>query len=133
MAKFLQRSRSNVLHTLKREFMKHPVPCAVTLHGFRVGPAGAKYPPVIDVGRSAEYHLDRESPDQSLGLCDGSRHQGTQSDLWTSLTQLNVTGAYAYLSDDIGFDLNGLKDPLGGVVNSMSSLLPPPVLMQASD
>ena len=48
------------------------------------------------------------------------------------LPKVNVTGAYAYMSEDIGFDLNGLKDPIGGVVNSMSSLLPPPVLTQAS-
>ena len=48
------------------------------------------------------------------------------------LPKVNVTGAYAYMSEDIRFDLNGLKDPIGGVVNSMSSLLPPPVLTQAS-
>ena len=49
------------------------------------------------------------------------------------LPKINVTGAYAYLSEDIGFDLNGLKDPIGGIMNNMSSLLPPPILNQASE
>lgn len=47
------------------------------------------------------------------------------------LPKVNVTGAYAYLSEDIGFDLNGLKEPVGGIVGGMGGILPPAILEQA--
>lgn len=47
------------------------------------------------------------------------------------LPQLNVTGTYAYLSEDIAFDLNGMKEPVGGIVSGMGGLLPPAILEQA--
>ena len=47
------------------------------------------------------------------------------------LPKIGVTGAYAYLSEDINIDLNGMKEPVGGLIGGMGGVLPPPVLQQA--
>lgn len=40
------------------------------------------------------------------------------------MPQIGVTGAYAYLSKDIGFDFNKLKTPLGDVAGKLLPLVP---------
>ena len=47
------------------------------------------------------------------------------------LPKIGVTGAYAYLSEDINIDLNGMKEPVGGLIGGMGGVLPPAVLQQA--
>lgn len=47
------------------------------------------------------------------------------------LPQVGVTGAYTYMSDDIAFDLNGLKDPISGILGGLGGSLPPSILEQA--
>ena len=47
------------------------------------------------------------------------------------LPKIGVTGAYAYLSEDINIDLNGMKEPVGGLIGGMGGVLPPAVLQRA--
>lgn len=49
------------------------------------------------------------------------------------LPQIGVTGTYAHLGKDIGVDLNGLKEPVKGLMEGMggTGILPPEILQQA--
>lgn len=49
------------------------------------------------------------------------------------LPQVNVTGTYVYMGDDMSIDMNNLKEPVGGILQGLpSGLLPPAVLEQAT-
>ena len=40
------------------------------------------------------------------------------------LPKIGVTGAYAYLSEDINIDLNGMKEPVGGLIGAWAEYCP---------
>lgn len=51
------------------------------------------------------------------------------------LPQIGVTGAYMHMGDDIGVDVNGLKEPVQGIMGSLAGAgvqLPPAILWQAN-
>lgn len=48
------------------------------------------------------------------------------------MPQIGVTGAYAYMSKDIGFDFNDLKGPAGNLAQQLLPLVPEPFLPQVS-
>ncbi len=133
MAKFLQRSRSDVFTQIKREFMKHLFPALLLCTGFVSALPAQNTPRLLTLDEALNITLTENPQIKASAYATEAAIKERKATYGLRLPKLNVTGAYAYLSDDIGFDLNGLKDPLGGVVNSMSSLLPPPVLMQASE
>ncbi|MDE5622810.1 MAG: TolC family protein [Alistipes sp.] len=48
------------------------------------------------------------------------------------MPQIGITGAYAYMAKDIGFDFNGLKGPAGNMAQQLLPLVPEQFLPQVS-
>lgn len=101
--------------------------------GLYIPVASAQTPQVLTFDEALNMALTNNPSVKAAAYEEQAAEREKKAAFGLRLPTANLTGAYAYMSEDIAIDMNGLKDPVRGIIGSLpEGLLPPAVLQQAS-